>query len=391
MRRKVLAVGVAAVFSGIVSAQVAQRPGGLFGLPLPGLTEGERAAFEVGRESFLEQETPETGLGPIFNGRSCVECHNGPAPGGASPTNVTRFGRMAGGVFDPLGHLGGSLLQRFAIAPALQERVPPEANVVAQRQSTPLFGLGLIEAIPDEAIRANAARGKPDGIAGRASIIVDAATGEERVGRFGWKAQHASLISITADAYLNELGVTNRFFPTENAPNGNQALLAAFDRAPDPEDAVDPATGRGDVDALADFVRLLAPPPRLAMNPSARAGEGLFTAIGCATCHTPSMTTGRSPVVALDRKPVALFSDLLLHDMGSLNDGIAQASASPREMKTPPLWGVRATAPYLHDGRATTLDQAIRLHDGEARGVRERYEGLSAAQRRQVTDFLGTL
>lgn len=390
MRRKLMVVGVAAVFSGMVSAQVARNPG-LFGAPLAGLSEAERAAFEAGRESFLEQETPEEGLGPIFNGRSCVECHNGPAPGGSSPTNVTRFGRIESGVFDPLERLGGSLLQRFAIAPALQERVPPEANVVAQRQSTPLFGAGLIEAIPDEAIRANARGEKPDGIRGRAATIVDVATGATRVGRFGWKAQHANLLSFSGDAYLNELGITNRFFPLENAPNGNRALLAAFDRTPDPEDAVDPATGRGDVDALTDFVRFLAPPTRLAATPSARAGEGLFTSVGCAACHTPSMNTGRNPIAALDRQPVALYSDLLLHDMGSLGDGIAQGDARPREMKTPPLWGVRASAPYLHDGRATTLDDAIRQHDGEARAVRQRYEGLTAAQRRQLLDFLGTL
>ena len=389
MKRKWIGVAVAAVFSGIVSAQVARAPQG--GGPLPGLTPEQVGAFNEGRAAFLEVETPEEGLGPIFNGRSCVECHAVPAPGGSSPVNVVRFGRSVNGTFDPLEHLGGSLLQRFAIDRMAREQVPPEANIVAERNSTPLFGVGLIEAIPDAAIEGNANRRKPDGIQGRAARITDPATGESRIGRFGWKAQHASLLAFAGDAYRNEMGITNRFFPTENAPNGNTALLGAFDRVADPEDTVDPATGRGDVDALADFMRLLAAPARLQASPSARAGEGLFTAVGCANCHTPSMQTGPSPIAALDRKQVQLWSDLLLHDMGSLNDGIAQAGASGREMKTPPLWGLRASAPYLHDGRAPTIDQAVRQHDGEARAVRERYEGLTPAQRQQVLDFLGTL
>jgi CxxC motif-containing protein (DUF1111 family) len=390
MRHKWTTVAIAAVFSGIVSAQLAPRGGG-FGAPLPDLRPEELAAFLAGRDEFVTPETPEEGLGPIFNGRSCVECHNAPAAGGASRTTVTRFGRTLNGVFDPLEGLGGSLLQRFAIDPALRERVPREANTVAERQSTPLFGIGLIEAIPDAAIQANATLRRPDGIAGRAAMVVDVATGATRVGRFGWKAQHASVLAFSADAYRNELGITNRFFPTENAPNGDTARLARFVLEAGPEDIVDPATGRGDIDAVADFMRFLAPPARLPMNPSARAGETQFAAIGCAACHVPTMSTGPSRVAALDRKAVNLFSDLLLHDMGSLNDGIAQADAGPREMKTPPLWGLRASAPYLHDGRAETVEQAVRLHDGEARITRQRFEGLDANQRRQLLDFLATL
>jgi CxxC motif-containing protein (DUF1111 family) len=393
MKKRVLA-GVLAM-SGVVAAQGLPPPRPAppqgFGVPLAGLTESERAAFAAGRAEFTSIETPEEGLGPIFNGRSCVQCHGVPAPGGSSPVTVTRFGRQAGAGFDPLEARGGSLLQRFAVDPALLERVPPEANVVAERESTPLFGLGLIEAIPDEAILAGAARAKPDGVRGRAAVVVDVATGERRVGRFGWKAQHATLLGFAADAYRNEMGITNRFFPTENAPNGNVALLAAFNRVADPEDAVDPATGRGDVDALADFMRFLAAPPRAAATAAAVAGETLFSQIGCAACHTPSMTTGSSPVAALGAKTVSLYSDLLLHDMGSLNDGIAQAAARAHEMKTPPLWGLRASAPYLHDGRAATVDQAIRAHDGEARSARNRYNALTPAQRQQLLDFLGTL
>ena len=391
--------------SGFTIAQIAPPPGGPagpprpqsvvnaqgFGQPLAGLSAAELSAFNDGREEFLNVETPEGGLGPIFNGRSCVECHGVPTPGGASPINVVRFGRTADGMFDPLDELGGSLLQRFALNPAIRETVPRNANTVVERNSTPLFGLGLIEAIPDAAILANAARGKADGIRGRAALIVDVVSGETRVGRFGWKAQQASVLAFSADAYNNEMGITNRFFPHENAPNGNTAAIARFLRADGELDDVVDANGRGDIDLVADYMRLLAAPPRLAMSVSAAQGQQVFANIGCAACHTPSMTTGRNAVAALSVKTVGLYSDLLLHDMGSLNDGIAQAGARANEMKTPPLWGLRVTAPYLHDGRAPTVDQAIRAHDGEARIVRDRYGALSPVQRQQLLDFLNTL
>lgn len=383
--------------SGLVSAQVAppanllaRVPAQNFGAPLSGLTSTELALFNEGRIAFTEVESPQTGLGPIFNGRSCIECHGGPAPGGSSPIVVTRFGRTIAGVFDPLTAKGGPLLQRFAIDPAAIERIPPEANVVAQRQSTPLYGLGLIEAIPDEAILAQANAAKPDGVRGRAAIVVDAVTQQPRVGRFGWKAQHATLLAFAADAYLNEMGITNRFFPAENAPNGDAALLARFDRLPDPEDIAD-ATGRSDIDSVANFMRLLAPPPRIGTLAQARTGEALFAQVGCSACHVPAMTTGPSDVAALAGRSVGLHSDLLLHDMGALNDGIAQAAAGANEIKTPPLWGLRASAPYLHDGRAPTIDAAIRAHDGEGRAARDRYEALAPALRQQIIDFLNTL
>lgn len=362
-----------------------------FGAPLTGLTRDLIDAFSVGRMEFIKVETVEGGLGPIFNGRSCAECHSAPAVGGSSNVRVTRFGRNTDGVFDPLESQGGSLLQRFAINPALQEVIPHEANVIAQRLSTPLFGLGLIEAIPDGAILQNMLAAKPDGVRGRAAEIIDVVSGQKRIGRFGWKAQQATLLAFSADAYVNEMGITNRFFPTENAPNGNEALLARFKRTTDPEDEVDPVTGKGDIDLVADFMRFLAPPTRLATTPQAAVGESLFAQVGCAACHTPSMRTGPNPVAALDRKAVNLYSDLLLHDMGSLNDGIAQANATTHEMKTPPLWGLRARGPFLHDGRATTLDAAIRAHDGEGAAARERYIGMTPQLRRNLVEFLGTL
>ena len=362
-----------------------------YGLPLPGLNRAELAAFDAGLEEFLRAETPESGLGPIFNDVSCVACHSAPTPGGASNRLVTRFGHAVNGVFDPLESLGGSLLQAMAIDPAVREVVPPQANVVIHRQSTPLFGMGLLEAIPDSTLRQIAARPKPDGVRGRAAEVEDVATGQKRVGRFGWKAQQATLLAFAGDAYLNEMGITSRLFPQENAPNGNAALLAAYDSVADPEDTVDPATGRSDIDVAADFMRLLAAPPALNPNPSARQGEVLFHQVGCAVCHVPVIPTGLSPVRALSQKPAWLYSDLLLHDMGPLGDGIAQAAAGPTEMRTAPLWGLRASAPYLHDGRAVDVDQAIVGHDGEGRAARDRYLRMTPSQRRQLADFLHTL
>ncbi|MBI3716926.1 MAG: hypothetical protein HY255_13120 [Betaproteobacteria bacterium] len=371
-------------------ANAIPAPGELGG-PLPGLTSAQREAFDAGRIEFENVETPASGLGPIFNNVSCVACHSRPAIGGASGITVTRFGRSENGVFDALESKGGSLLQQFAINPAVRETIPPEANVIARRITTPLFGAGLIEAIPDQAIRQNAAAQKPDGITGRVAVIKDPASGDMRVGRFGWKAQHATLLSFAGDAYNNEMGITNRLFPTENAPNGNVELLKRFDRLADPEDTVDPNTGRSDIDASADFMRLLAAPVPAALTPSAAAGQTLFTQAGCAACHTPSYQSGRSPIAALDRKTVNLFSDLLLHDMGSLGDGIGQADAGTSEMRTAPLWGLRFRRQLLHDGRAGNTDTAIREHDGEAAIARNRYLGLSALEKRQLLDYLNSL
>ncbi len=361
------------------------------GDPLPGLNPNELSLFGEGLDEFEGVEAAESGLGPIFNNVSCVACHNSGGTGGGSAILVTRFGRAAGGKFDPLAALGGSLLQDNAIDPAVQEIIPAEANVVAGRQSTALFGVGLIEAIPDEAILRNATRTSIDGIRGKAAIVKDVASGVSRVGRFGWKCQQATLLSFSADAYLNEMGITSRFFPQENAPNGNLNLLAEYDKVADPEDAINPDTGRSDVDASANFMRFLAPPQPLQLSPSASNGRQVFQAINCAVCHMPSMNTGPNAVRALDRKPVFLYSDLLLHDMGSLGDGIVQAAAGPREFRTAPLWGLRSSAPYLHDGRAPNVDQAIRLHDGEAKISRDRYLRLNATQRQQLLDFLKSL
>jgi len=362
-----------------------------FGAPLEGLSAEQISAFATGLDEFTNVENPQGGLGPIFNRASCVACHAAPAIGGGSAINVTRFGRTTDGHFDALTAAGGSLLQVNAINPGAVELVPAAANTVARRQSTPLFGLGLIEAIPDDVILANAARQNALGLNGLPAMVDDVVSGKPRVGRFGWKAQQATLLAFSGDAYLNEMGITNRFFPLENAPNGDTGKLARFDRVSDPEDSVDPVTGKGDIDVVADFMRLLAPPPSLPLSTSARSGASLFKQAGCSGCHQPQMQTGPSQTPALNNVLVYLYSDLLLHDMGQLGDGIEQGMAHGNEMKTAPLWGLRASAPYMHDGRAPGIDEAIQAHDGEAAKARAAYLKFSNSQRKQLLEFLASI
>ena len=363
---------------------------GQTGGPLVGLTSAELTAFRDGVAVFRQIETIDSGLGPIFNDSSCVVCHNNPAIGGASRRTVTRFGLTTNGRFDPLTARGGSLLQARAIDPAFREALPPEANTFALRITTPLFGAGLIEAIPDATLIAAATAQTTDGVHGHVSLLNDITTGTQRVGRFGWKAQQATLLAFAADAYVNEMGITNRFFTEENAPNGNAALLARADQIQDPEDEIN-AAGKGDVDRAADFMRLLAAPVRGPVNTASLAGERLFASINCTACHTPALTTGPSPVAALANKRVALYSDLLLHDMGVLGDGIVQGTAGPRDMRTAPLWGLGARPVYLHDGRTGSLDATIKAHAGEATAARTRYVQLPAASQQQLLAFLRSL
>ncbi len=362
-----------------------------FGQPLPGLTPQQLELFGEGRAEFMEVETADEGLGPIFNGLSCAQCHSVPTVGGGGFINEVRAGRLdANGTFhEPPG---GSLMNMFSIPPHLaQETIPADANVVAFRRAIPLFGSGLVEAIPDDAILALAnLTAKPPGVVGRVHRVTDVVTGQQRVGRFGWKAQHATLKSFAGDAYQNEMGITNELFPRENAPNGDEALLALVDRVADPEDLPDPVTGRSGVDRFANFMRFLAAPPRGPITDSVRQGELVFQQIGCASCHTSSLATGTSAIAALDRKPVPLFSDLLLHDIGT-GDGIAQGDARPNEIRTPALWGLRTRLPLLHDGRAPTIEDAIRMHGGEGSTVRSRFEALSAVERQALLDFLRSL
>ena len=361
-----------------------------FGDPATGLSPTELMRFEEGKEEFEEVEIADDGLGPVFNATSCAACHSSPAVGGDSNIVETRFGGLDKKKFDPMLSSGGSLIQTDGIDPAHGcggETVPPEATIVAGRKSTPLFGLGLVDHVPDATLQQlarNQQRLAP-GVAGKASIVVDAASGLTRVGRFGWKAQVATLLTFSADAYLNEMGITSPIFPDENAPGGSLTQLASCDRLTGLED-----DGTG-VAAFADFMTMLAPPPRGSVTPGADKGARVFERIGCAICHVPQLTTGPSAVVALDTVTFAPFSDFLLHDMGALGDGIEQGAASGREMRTAPLWGLRARTRYLHDARASTLEAAIREHAGQGSAARAAFEALGKADAADLLSFLRSL
>jgi CxxC motif-containing protein (DUF1111 family) len=362
-----------------------------FGDPLPGLTAEQMKLFLEGKEDFVSIEEPEDGLGPLFNARGCGECHAMPAVGGSSTAKEVRAGRV-----DPDGTYydlpGGSLYQIFSISAECQEVIPSEANVIAFREVQPLFGLGLIEAIPDETILAAADPDDDDhdGISGRAAIVFDPASKSMRVGRFGWKDQQASLLAFSGDAYTNEMSITNDIAPTENAPNGDETRMASCDQLADPESTADPVTGRRAIDNFTNFMRFLGPPPRGPMTEAVRRGDAVFNSIGCAKCHTPTMQTGPSSIAALDRKIVPLYSDLLLHNIGT-GDGIPQADAGKDQIRTPPLWGLRASRPFLHDGSAGTLERAILRHGGEATLVTLRFTLLRSSQRDDLLAFLESL
>lgn len=379
-----------------LQAQVQIQPRA--GKPLLGLTGAELARFEAGRTVFNTQILPGEGLGPCFNQQSCGGCHGIPDAGGAGTIEVTRFGIAAsGGVpFNPMSALGGSLLQSQAIDPACLEIVPATANVVINRITPPTFGMGLVQAIPDAAIIANAIN-PPVGVSGIVHMVgafEDPAGSPLHAGRFGWKAQVATALTFSADASLMEMGMTNRFVTTEQAPNGNAVLLAQWDLVADPEDGPD-AQGFHKIDRMADFQRFLAAPPQTPRN--GMPGETIFMTIGCGSCHTPSFTSGTAAEAALSNKTFRPYGDFLLHDMGSLGDGIVQGAGTENEMRTAPLWGVRARPAILHDGRATGLDfagnidLAVQDHYGEGNAARLGWNALSLAQRAQVVNFLDSL
>jgi CxxC motif-containing protein (DUF1111 family) len=364
------------------------------GDPFPGLTATELQQFNDGKTEFMHVETAATGLGPVFNNTSCVGCHSGPATGGDSATLETRFGfKPANGVFDPLVNEGGSLIQVHGTGPVAPEcfgeTVPANADIVASRKTTPLFGLGLVDNVPDSALQA-LANSEPIGVAGRAALVVDVASGQTRVGRFGWKAQNATLITFSGDAYLNEMGITNPLFPNENAPQGRTDLIAVCDGDPvEPGATEDDGT---DIREFANFMSLLAPPPRGTINPPVTQGETIFGQIGCNACHVANLTTGSgSAFPQLNNVTFHPYSDFLLHDMGSLGDGIVQADASATEMRTAPLWGLSARKTFLHDGGSSKLNDAIARHDGQAAAARDAFNQLSQQDQQRVIKFLNSL
>jgi CxxC motif-containing protein (DUF1111 family) len=359
----------------------------------------DQATFDADLDVFAEQEKIADGLGPVYNAQSCGECHQNPVTGGVSQIAELRAGHFNG--FNFIDHPGGSLVHSRAINAAIQERVLGGNEVRAFRMTTNALGNGFVEAIDSNTLLA-IARSQPFQSGGRIAgqliqVPVIEANGAIRAGRFGWKNQHASLVSFAADAYLNEMGITTPFLPTENTSNGNS--VAAFDTVADPED------DGVDVEIFARFMRATKAPPRdaaLAATPDAQAGEQLFNQIGCNICHVNSITTAPAGTVinqgsftvppALGDKIIHPFGDFLLHDIGT-GDGIVQngGQSTRNKIRTAPLWGLRTRNRMMHDGLSLTFTDAILRHAGESSFVTQRFTLLSNLQRQQIITFLRSL
>ena len=359
------------------------------------LTTAQRRQFEVGRAMFQTEFTPETGLGPLFNAVSCASCHEQPVVGGGGSIeeggedvelHATAF---HGGTTqcDDLAAVGGQVIQK-QLTPAFSaytgltaEPIPAAATDSGHRTTPDLFGFGLLDAVPDAEIlaRADPLDRNGDGISGRPNRTADG-----RLGRFGRKAQAATLREFNADAFVMEMGVTNPLNQTEQTIGG-LPLPPGIDPLPEPEVSL------AQLDAVDAFVRFLAPPPRALLGLLGARGAFVFSRIGCASCHTPVLVTGPNPVRALRFKAVPAFTDLLLHDMGPDLADICLGQAQPAEFRTEPLMGLRFATTFLHDGRAATISQAIDLHDGEGLAARNRFVRLTTFERAALLKFLGSL
>jgi CxxC motif-containing protein (DUF1111 family) len=377
-----LLLGLAApwLLAGVGQGSSAQTlPGvGELGGPSRPLDAAEMARWLRGRALFDRDFHAADGLGtPDYNADSCRACHQDPLLGGSGglELNVTRLGRDAGGTMAFQDVPGGQVLSKLRLPQVpWREEQDPNADVFEQRQTPALFGAGLIDRITDAAILAHEdpADADGDGIAGRAHrVTVGAAT---EIGRFGWKGGMPRLVDFVHDALGGECGLT--------APDDGRgfALLVDADGVSDPE--LSPA----DRDDVLFFLQNLAPPPRTgSIDPAVLAGETLFATVGCAKCHVPSLRTA-------DGTDAFLYSDLLLHRvMPATFRGVTVPGVEVGAYRTPPLWGVRHTAPYLHDGRAETLEAAILAHDGEAAAVRAAFAALTSGDREALLRFLGDL
>jgi CxxC motif-containing protein (DUF1111 family) len=413
-------------------------PGG--GGPLADLTAAELAFFEGGLEEFTEIGSvrgesvipgTEVGLGPRFNAHGCAICHSEPAIGGSSPALnpqvevatlhgarnlvpwfVTLDGpvREARFVHRPDGTRDGGVAALFVISgrtdaggcdilqPDFGQPGDPLTGLGGNpnlifRIPTPLFGTGLIEAIPDRVILANRdadRRTKESlGISGRENRNDNDGT----LTRFGWKAQNKSLLLFSGEAYNVEQGITNELFGDERDETEGCVLNALPESVSDFNDS--PGESHSAIVQFAQFMRFLAPPAPGPEDDSIAAGRRVFSRVGCALCHTPSLTTGATVSAALSAREVPLYSDLLLHDMGQgLADGVAQGRAGPREFRTAPLWGLGQRIFFLHDGRTTNLVRAIEEHasrGSEASQVIRRFRELPERDQQDLVNFLRSL
>jgi CxxC motif-containing protein (DUF1111 family) len=387
----------------------------------PGSQSKSNGIVEPPGDTFiLDQQVYETvhdvnsGLGPLYNARSCAECHQNPVSGAASQFTELRVGHLDSsgnfvnpmitveGLATPIG--GRSIVNDRAILPEAQEHIPATENIRALRAVLNTLGDGFVEAIDDTTLQGIAMTqlqstgGRVHGEALQVPIFE--APGVTRVGRFGWKDQHGSLLSFVADAYLNEIGVSNRLRPKDTAPLGSLGKVTA-----DPEDVPD-SIGMADIDHFAQFIRgTKVPPPdaTVAGSASAMAGRRLFDAVGCSVCHVASITTAPAGTalnggtyfvpVALGNKIIHPYSDYLLHDVGT-GDGIVQiltAQETAPKLRTAALWGLRMRPRFMHDLKSLSLENAIERHRGEADRASDAFEELSPTEKSQLISFLESL
>jgi CxxC motif-containing protein (DUF1111 family) len=388
------------------------------GTPLPGLTGFELNLYNIGTLPFDVNWPPSLGLGPVFTAAGCRGCHSGSGGGGFSTFKITLFGTLnPDGSFNPLANEGGPLLQPQTDAPLIAngtcvlrgETLPGDANIISKRQVPALFGSGLIDAIPDATIEANASFEASDptsqvlGIHGVPNMTADL-NGVLRPGRFGFKAQLPTLLQQVAGAFQHDVGFTSPINPNEDLPQGNPIPPNCQAAATEPNDIGGHITL--EIFQVLEFVAPLAPAPPTATT---QAGQAVFSSIGCANCHIPSLQTGANFAVpltltssgtvassetsaALSSQNANLYSDLLLHDMGSgLADAVAQGQASGSQWRTTPLWGLSRRTSFLHDGRTQNLNTAILNHGGEAAAAVSNYSALSATDQANLQAFLNSL
>lgn len=385
----------------------APEPEEVLAEPVGGLTPSQMASHIAGDEAFAHVFSKEEGLGPLFVANSCESCHVGDGKGHPL-TMLTRFGRSTGSGFDPMIDQGGPQLQHRSIAGYLEEVIPSGATGVTSFIAPMVTGLGYLEAVHDTTILAwaDSLDMDADGISGRVNyveppdffvpkphhVVKNVGGTDLYIGRFGRKASAIDLIIQTVTAYKQDMGITSDF-DTEDLYNVQVGNFTG-DEVPDPE--ISAATVNNNVFYLRT---LKVPPRRNTDDPDVQQGELLFTTIGCADCHRPTMKTGPSDVAALSNKTFYPYSDMLLHDMGSgLDDGYTENDATSSEWRTTPLWGLGLSKDsqgneyhLLHDGRAKTLEQAIGYHGGEAATSRANYNALSQSQKTQLIKFLESL
>jgi CxxC motif-containing protein (DUF1111 family) len=375
-----------------------------------GIEEPPGDTFALDQAQFERRHDASTGLGPVFNATACVECHNNGVAGAASQFTEQRVGHndANGNFVNPTITIndgantitGRSIVNDRSICPQAQEHIPDTENIRTLRAVLNTLGDGFVESVDDStyvAIAANQPAQSSGMIHGEAiQVPIFEAPGKTGVGKFGWKDQDPTILSFSGDAYLNEMGVTNRLKPKD--------VTSVCKVTTDPEDKPD-ALGLADIDHFAQFIRGTQVPPRdtaLAATPDAIAGQSLFSSVGCVTCHVATLTTDPAGTVinggaytvpaALGNKIFHPYGDFLLHDVGT-GDGIVQAGPpdTANKLRTVPLWGLHIKSRFMHDNASMTLSDAIQRHAGEAQGVIQNFNFLSVTQQQQLLTFLKSL